>query len=117
MADGKRIDIVQEFVDLYNREDMLGFFDFTIEGISAEPVSGLCRISKPKTAQMPYVSLTFVIDTQDPHARDVIEDLLAKMDGEGLKAELPEAVEVIPAPVPDTSGGSYVRQVDVLLED
>ncbi len=45
-----RIDIMQEFVELYHQEEMLAFFEFSIERPGAAAVNGLCKISKPKAA-------------------------------------------------------------------
>src|SRR5919198_511130 len=41
MTDRQRRDIVQDFVDLYKREEMLAFFDFILEREGRDPISGL----------------------------------------------------------------------------
>ncbi len=113
----ERIDILQEFVDLYAREEMLAFFDFTLERAGRDPISGLCRISKPKSgrSKLQYLSLTFVVDTPDDDSRTRIRSALEKLDGEAMKEHVPAVVEVVPVPSLGTSSESYVTQADILL--
>ncbi len=118
MADEQRIDIMQEVVDLYGREDMLAFFDFSIERHGQGAISGLCRISKPKqgSSQMPYLSLVFVVDTPDESSRRMIPTLIAKLEGDALRGLVPEVIEVVPMPAMGATGDNYVKQIDVLLD-
>lgn len=116
MADHQAIDIFQEFVDLYAREDMLGFFGFTLAG-GDEPISGLCRMSKPKGGdnKMPYVSLTFVVDTPNELVRARVQQALAEIDGDRLKRLAPGVADVVSVPVMSATGDNYISQTDVLL--
>jgi hypothetical protein len=118
MTDRQRKDIVQEFVDLYKREEMLAFFDFTLEREGRDPISGLCRISQPKRgkSKMRYLSLTFLADTPDADARAAVQAVLASLEGSGLKASLPEVFEVVLVPVMSAGGENYVGQIDLLLD-
>ncbi len=112
------IDIVREFVDLYGREDMLAFFDFSVERPGKEALSGLCRISKPKSggAKMQYLSLTFVVDTPDEEARTAVAEVLERIDTDRVKHAVAEVSEVVCMPSIASSVQSYVTQADLLLD-
>ncbi len=117
MSESKPIDILQELTDLYAKEDLLGFFEFTLARPGNDPLSGLCKISKPKSGggQPAYLSLTFVVDTPDDDARVRIADAIGKMAEGGLRRALPQVAEVIPLPSLSSAADSYVQQIDVLL--
>ncbi len=113
----KPIDIIQEFVELYTHEETLAFFEFQIsEGESAVP--GLCRISKPKSAdgRSKYVSLTFTFDAPDERTRAVVDAALANLEDERLRELLPTVTAVVPLPPMTRSSETYVRQLDLMLE-
>jgi hypothetical protein len=117
MSDRAAIDIMQEFVDLYGKEEMLAFFDFSVERPGREPISGLCRISRPKGGgRMQYMSLTFVADTPDDAARQAIAALLQRIDADNLRRAVPQVSEVVTMPSIGTDPSSYVTQVDILLD-
>ena len=117
MSDQKPIDILQEFVDLYGKEEMLAFFDFAVERPGKEPVSGLCRISRPKSGgKMQYLSLSFVADTPDEEAYATIGAVLKRIDSDGLHRAVAEVSEVVSMPSVGGSSQSYVAQADILLD-
>lgn len=118
MTDQKPIDIMQEFVDLYGKEEMLAFFDFSVERPGKQPVSGLCRISRPKSsgAKMQYLSLTFVADTPDDDAEAAIAAVLERIDTDGLRRAVAEVSEVVVMPSMGSPAHSYVAQADILLD-
>lgn len=97
--DARRIDIMQEFVDLYQHEAMLAFFALQLDREAAEPIRGLCRISKPKSRpHMPYLSLTFLVDAPDDAARALVDDALARLGATTFTAAVPVVSEVVPVP-------------------
>lgn len=111
----KRIDIVQEFVDLYKQEEMLAFFEFRIGG--PRGTAGLCRISRQKgdAAGTRYLSLTFLVDAPDDTSRAAADAALNRLDDAAMQAALPTIAAVVPIPVMIHGGENYVRQVDVML--
>ncbi len=113
----KRIDIIQEFVDLYKREEMLAFFEFRIGGPNG--TAGLCRISKQKGgATGPrYLSLTFMVDAPDERSRAAAETALNRIKDAAMQAALPAVSAVVPIPVMIHGAENYVRQVDVMLRE
>jgi hypothetical protein len=113
----KRIDIIQEFVDLYKQEEMLAFFEFRIGGPPA--TTGLCRISKQKgsKAGMHYLSLTFVVDAPDEPSRAAADTALNRIDDSAMQAAVPEIAAVVPIPVMIHGAENYLRQVDVMLRE
>jgi hypothetical protein len=114
----KPIDIMQQFVDLYGREELLAFFDLTIERPGKPPISGLCRVSKPKGsgAKLHYLSLSFVADTPDDETRAAVEQILARLDADTLSQAVSGITGVVPMPSMSGSASSYVTQTDILLE-
>jgi hypothetical protein len=118
MSDQKPIDIMQEFVDLYGKEEMLAFFDFSVERPGKEPISGLCRIARPKSSgsKMQYLSLSFVADTPDEEAYAAISAVLDRIDTEGLHRAVAEVSEVVCMPSVGGASESYVGQADILLD-
>jgi len=109
---------MQEFVDLYGKEEMLAFFDFSVERPGKSPVSGLCRISRPKSSggKMQYLSLTFVADTPDEETHSAISAVLDRIDADSLRRYVPEVSEVMALPSISGPSQNYVVQTDILLE-
>ncbi len=112
------IDIIQEFVDQYAREEMVAFFDFVVEREAQQPVSGLCRIARPKGggSEMHYLSLSFVADTPDDEARATARAALGKIDGPALRQAVHEVAEAIPVPSFGVGPESCLAQIDVLFQ-
>lgn len=119
MKPDESVDLLREFVDLYDREEMLAFFEFRLERAGAGEIDGLCRISKPKDGRsnLYYLSLGFVVDTPDEATRDFVDAALAKLDGDALRSAVPNVVEVLPVTAMPTGPESYVRQADILFDD
>jgi hypothetical protein len=111
------IDIMQEVIDLYGREEMLAFFDFGIERAGQAPLSGICRISKPKDqGQLRYLSLVFVVDTPDVASQRFVPKLLGKLDSDALRAHVAELAEAVVMPASASRPENYVQQIDLLLD-
>ncbi|HKA54388.1 MAG TPA: hypothetical protein VKJ47_12070 [Candidatus Binatia bacterium] len=117
MKTPERIDILQEFVAQYAREEMLAFFEFTLERVGQEPLPGLGRISQPKhgSSSLRYLSLAFVFDTPNEAAKTAIEQVFAHLSETSLRAALPQAVGLVPTPPLHTGPEHYIRQIDILL--
>jgi hypothetical protein len=111
------IDLMQDLANLYAREEMLAFFDFTVECRNGAPVCGLCRIARPKQASSGahYISLTFVVDTPDEAARAAAQTAIDRIAPQPLRAVLPEVREVIAVPSINSTPDSYVAQADLLM--
>ena len=64
------IDIKQELADLFEKEDLVAYFDVISSPDITPPLSGICKIAKPlaETTGRPYISLLFIIDTPDADA-------------------------------------------------
>ena len=112
-----QIDIFQEFVEQYTREELLAFFDLILPRPGKEPLLGLGRISQPKqgSSSLRYLSLTFVVDTPDEEARTAVQHMLTRLEEESLRAALPQAAGLVPTPSMHTGPEHYIRQIDILL--
>ena len=114
------IDLRQELVDLYARERLLAFFEFTLERPGNEPLPGLCRIARPQRqrAALRYLSLSFLVDIPDTATRPVVKEALSALEGDALKTAVPEVTDVVSAPSLTVSpeSYSYLTQLDLLLK-
>lgn len=115
-ADGG-VDLVREFVDLYDREELIAFFEFSAEGPGGTSLEGLCRISRPKdgSSHLAYLSVGFVADTPDDASRALMDERLGRIDGDAVRAAVPQVAEVLPMSVMGPGSESYVRQADILF--
>lgn len=119
MRDDQPIDIMQEFVDQYAREEMLAFFEFTVPRPAPPAIAGLCKISRAKSggSRLKYLSLSFMVDTPDDDARRRVDEALGRMEEGGLHARLSQVVDVVPMPSLNAGAENHLRQADLLLDD
>ena len=112
------IDLRQELIDLYASEQMLAFFEFTLERPGNEALSGLCRIAQPKPhrSTLRYLSLIFLVDTPDSATRLVVQKALARLEGNALKTAVPGMTDGAIISSLNSSTENYIAQTDLLLE-
>ena len=112
------IDLRQELIDLYAGEQMLAFFEFTLERPGNEALSGLCRIAQPKSRRstLRYLSLIFLVDTHDSATRLVVQKALARLEGSVLKTAVPGMTDGAIISSLSSSTENYIAQTDLLLE-
>ena len=112
------IDLRQELIDLYAGEQMLAFFEFTLERPGNEALSGLCRIAQPKPhrSTLRYLSLIFLVDTHDSAIRPVVQKALARLEGSALKTAVPGMTDGAIISSLSSSTENYIAQTDLLLE-
>ena len=111
------IDLRQELIDLYAGEQMLAFFEFTLERPGNEALSGLCRVAQPKPhrSTLRYLSLIFLVDTDDSATRLVVQKALARLEGSALKTAVSGMTDGAIISSLDSSTESYIAQTDLLL--
>ena len=112
------IDLRQELIDLYAGEQMLAFFEFTLERPGNEALSGLCRIAQPRPhrSALRYLSLIFLVDTPDSATRLVVQKSLARLEGSALKTAVPGMTDGAIISSLHSSTENYIAQTDLLLE-
>ena len=112
------IDLRQELIDLYAGEQMLAFFEFTLERPGNDALSGLCRIARPKPhrSTLRYLSLIFLVDTPDAATRLVVQKALARLEGSALKTAVPGMTDGALLSSLHSSTENYIAQTDLLLE-
>ena len=112
------IDLRQELIDLYASEQMLAFFEFTLERPGNEALSGLCRIAQPKPhrSTLRYLSLIFLVDTHDSATRLVVQKALDRLEGNALKTAVPGMTDGAIISSLSSSTENYIAQTDLLLE-
>ncbi len=117
MKSAKIIDLKQELIGLFEKEEVLAFFDFELAVVSGSSVQGLCKISEPKVgaSQSNYLSLLFIIDTID----DAIEAKVASyMNGivwPEFKNRLSGIDMIVPMPHVSYSTRHYLKEVELYL--
>ena len=111
------IDLRQELIALYAGEQMLAFFEFTLERPGNEALSGLCRVAQPKRhrSALRYLSLSFLVDTPDSATRPVVRKALALLEGVALKTAVPDMTDGAIISSLNSSTESYIAQTDLLL--
>ena len=111
------IDLRQELIALYAGEQMLAFFEFTLERPGNEALSGLCRIAQPKRhrSALRYLSLIFLVDTPDSATQLVARKALALLEGAALKTAVPDMTDGAIISSLNSSTESYIAQTDLLL--
>ncbi len=112
------IDLDRELLELFNKERMIAFFDYQVPQGEAPPLSGLCKISQPKsgTRQSRYVSLLFLMDTPDDVARQQVEAYVGWLDWNTFQHELRGVETVLPIPQVHKGSGIYLKEVDIYLD-
>jgi hypothetical protein len=115
-ADGP-IDLDQEISELFNKEEMLAFFDFHFPIGESEVLSGLCKISNPKEREnrSTYYSLLFLIDVPEGRTHGEIDSLMAKVDWDQFRRYLPHVENVMPLPVHQQAEGVHVSETYVYV--
>jgi len=111
------IDLTKQLIDLFNKEQMLAFFDFQVTPGGNEPVSGLCKISRPKGTgeQIQYVSLLFLIDTPTDAAWEQVNSFVSNIGWDAFKRELAGAETVLSIPHLIHKTGIYFKETAIYL--
>jgi hypothetical protein len=111
------IDLSRQLIDLFNKEQMLAFFDFQLTLVGNEPVSGLCKISRPKGTgeQTQYVSLLFLIDTPSDALWEHVNTFVNHISWEAFKRELPMVDTVLSIPHLIHKTGIYFKETAIYL--
>ncbi len=108
VKENRRINLDQEFLGLFSREEMLAFFDFQLAWTAGKTLEGLCKVSKPRLGEgkSQYISLLFIIDTPGQGAREQAAASLLKIDWNAAMEAIPGVDSVLAMPyqatVPDT---------------
>ena len=110
-------DISREFLDLFDKESFVCFFSFQVSVPEKTPLSGLCKVARPKrgTSKLNYLSLMFIIDAPDNDARTAVETILRRLEGDSLKEDLSELKTLVSIPGMEFDAGIYLKQVDLIL--
>ena len=118
MAEDNVIDLRQQIVDLFNKEEMLAFFDFTLRVGASETATGLCKISRPKSgkSQAQYYSMLFMIDTSTEEIRMDVGRHMGSVNWEGLANEIPGIESVMSMRGVDLGPTVYFQETDVYVK-
>jgi hypothetical protein len=120
MKNTNGIDLYREFIDVFRKEEMLAFFDFQAESGGIGPLTGLCKISRPKAgkADSRYLSLLFIIETPDEEAWKAAEARFGRIAWDGLRDRFPEFESALSIPFTlQEFSGNYFQEIDIYLKD
>ena len=118
MTEDNVIDLRQQVVDLFNKEEMLAFFDFSLEVGGTGTATGLCKVSRPKRAksQARYYSMLFMIDTPDAAMRRDIGMYMGRVNWQGLADEIPGVESVLSMRGVDLGPTVFFQETDVYVK-
>ena len=111
------IDLDEEFLNLFKKEEMFAFFDFSLGLPEDRTIPGLCKISRPKSAgaNSYYISMLLMIDVDDDTMCRLVDEYMNKINWKDLNVSMPEIVSVLPMPRLSTRAGIYFREVYIYL--
>lgn len=114
----KTIDLKEEVYSLFKKEDTIAFFDFQILLDTEEPVSGLCKISRPKksTSELNYLSLMFIIDTPNDHAWRHVNNSIKEFSKGTLDKELSEIQYTVSVPSVNVGQENFIKDYEIILK-
>ncbi|MHB8773184.1 MAG: hypothetical protein ACYC7J_19485 [Syntrophales bacterium] len=113
----KAIDLEQQLIELFDREDVLAFFDFQLPVDQKATVQGLCKISEPnqKDSKSGYLSILLIIDTVDEAVEDAVRALMKGISWAELKKHTPGIEMIIPMPHVSHGTQHYLEEIAVYL--
>jgi len=114
---GASIDIKQELADLFEKEDVVAYFDVTTSPDINPPLSGICKVAKPLAGNrgQQYVSLLFILDAPDAEALRTARECMKQIDENRLIQYASEITSAVPMPESTIGDAYYVRHIDILL--
>lgn len=113
----KIIDLDEELLNLLKKEEMFAFFDFSLNLPEAGTASGLCKVSRPRSADSGsyYISLLFLIDADEQRMPRAIDERINKINWKDLSHSVPEIKSILPMPYLSVRAGIYAREIDIYL--
>ncbi len=111
------IDLDEEFFDLLKKEEIFAFFGFSLSLPEDRTVSGLCKISRPKSAdpKLHYFAMVFMLDAVDETVCRAMNEHFKTIDWEALRGSVPGIVDFVAMPLLSQRAGIYIKEVDVYL--
>ncbi len=117
MKSEKIIDLKQQLIGLFEKEEVLAFFDFELAVAPGASVQGLCKISEPKagTSKSNYLSLLFIIDAIDDAIEAKVDSYMKGILWHEFKNDI-SGIDMI-VPMPNVSYGMrhYLKEVELYL--
>ena len=111
------IDLDEEYFDLLKKEEIFAFFDFSLRLPGDRNVSGLCKVSRPKSegAGSHYFAMVFILDAADDAVCQALNEYFKAIDWEDLRGSVPGIVSFVAMPHLSQRAGVYIKEVDVYL--
>ncbi len=113
------IDLDKELADLFEKEDVFGFFDVSLTMGAAGTISGICKVSKPRGAKSEpkYFSLLFIIDIPDKDVKTEVEKHVSGIDWNAFVRISGNVQRVLPMMPRSLPSGTYFKEVYIYPEN
>jgi hypothetical protein len=117
MKSEKIIDLKQQLIGLFEKEEVLAFFDFELAVDPGASVQGLCKISEPKagTSKSNYLSLLFIIDAIDDAIEAKVDLYMKGILWHEFKDRMSGIDMVVPMPHVSYGTRHYLKEVELYL--
>jgi hypothetical protein len=117
MKSEKVTDLKEQWIGLFDREEVVAFFDFLWTLDQKDRVQGLCKISEPKKgeAKSNYLSLLFIMDTTDEAMDGLIDSYMKRVPWTDFKKYLSGIDMIIPLPHVSYGTRHYLKEVEIYL--
>lgn len=118
MKSEKIIDLKQQLIGLFEKEEVLAFFDFELTVDPGASVQGLCKISEPKAgaAKSNYLSLLFIIDAIDDAIEAKVDAHMKGILWQEFKGRLSGIDMIVPMPHVGYGTRHYLKEVELYLD-
>lgn len=115
MGDDPIVDVRRQFIQLFAKEEMLAFFDFSLVLGERGSVAGLCKIAKPRGTPQgdSYLSLLFLIDAPDEETQEQVTRYARGIPWKDLERHLSGVQTVLSIPHLRPGMGFFYKETDI----
>ena len=110
-------DLKEQWIKLFDREELVAFFDFKWAADETNRIHGLCKISEPRKGQAKsnYLSLLFIIDATDEAMEGLISLRIKDIPWADLNNYMAGIDMIVPLPHVSYGTQHYLKEVEIYL--
>ena len=114
----KTFNLTDEYSSLFTKEEMLAFCQIEIDNPAQPPITGLCKISKPRpgSSSLNYLAVLFLFDTPTREVWQRVNQLMQPMEGRALKACLKDLDYTVASPTINAGPQVFIKQLDCVFK-
>lgn len=107
----------QKLLEMLQGEKFLAFFDFAMNDDSfGGEKDGICKVARPSTSTLEYLSLTFIFDTLDDVRRNMAKRTVSKLTSETFAATIPQIYAITSVPGSMKQSDHYIHHIDLMFK-